>query len=162
MFVSTIHKAKGREFDNVHLLLCGIQRMDDDMLRAIYVGITRAKHNLYLYNDVSFLTSQSSIVLSLSMRDVWLDYFRHRKEQVHRLRSGDKLGYAEGYLLNQQGQRIASLSNAMRDRIKELESKNYSVADVEVSYVIAWRPREEQQEVAICLANIVLNKSKSL
>ena len=35
VFVSTIHKAKGREFDNVYLLLCGIQRMDNDMLRAI-------------------------------------------------------------------------------------------------------------------------------
>lgn len=158
VFVSTIHKAKGREFDNVHLLLGGIQRMDNDMLRTIYVGITRAKHKLYLYNDVSFLTSQSSIVLSLSMRDVWLDYFRHHKEQVLRQRSGDKLDYADGYLLNQQGIRIASLSNAMRDRIKELESKNYSVADVEVSYIIAWRPREEQQEVAISLANIVLSK----
>jgi ATP-dependent DNA helicase RecQ len=122
------------------------------------VGITRAKHKLYLYNDVTFLTSQPSIVISLSMRDVWLDYFRLHKEQVLRLRSGDKLNYADGYLLNQQGIRIASLSNAMRDRIKELETMNYSVADVEVSYVIAWRPREEQQEVAICLANIVLNK----
>lgn len=158
VFVSTIHKAKGREFDNVHLLLGGIQRLDNDMLRAIYVGITRARHNLYLYNDVSFLTSMHSIFISLSMRDVWLDFFRNRKEKVLRQRSGDKLNYADGYLLNQQGIRIASLSNAMRDRIKELESKNYSVADVEVSYVIAWRPREEQQEVAICLANIVLSK----
>ncbi|MBQ7687478.1 MAG: RecQ family ATP-dependent DNA helicase [Bacteroidaceae bacterium] len=157
VFVSTIHKAKGREFDNVYLLLCGIQRMDNDMLRAIYVGITRAKHNLYLFNDASFLSSQPSIVLSLSMRDVWLDYFRNHKEQVLRLRSGDKLNYSDGYLLNKQGMRIASLSNAMRERIKELESKNYSVADVEVSYVIAWHPREEQQEVAICLANIILN-----
>ena len=102
---------------------------------------------------------QSSIVISLSMRDVWLDYFRHHKEQVLRLRSGDKLNYADGYLLNQQGIRIASLSNAMRDRIKELEFKNYSIADVEISYVIAWRPREEQQEVAICLANLVLKKN---
>ena len=157
VFVSTIHKAKGREFDNVYLLLCGIQRMDNDMLRAIYVGITRAKHNLYLFNDASFLSSQPSIVLSLSMRDVWLDYFRNHKEQVLRLRSGDKLNYSDGYLLNKQGMRIASLSNAMRERIKELVSKNYSVADVEVSYVIAWHPREEQQEVAICLANIILN-----
>ena len=161
VFVSTIHKAKGREFDNVHLLLGGIQRMDSDMMRAIYVGITRAKHNLYLYNDVSFLISQPSIVISLSMRDVWLDFFRHHKKQVLCLRSGDKLNYADGYLLNQQGIRIASLSKAMRDRIKDLESKNYSVADVEISYVIAWRPREEQQEVAICLANIILdNKLK--
>ena len=158
VFVSTIHKAKGREFDNVHLLLGGIQRMDNDLLRAIYVGITRAKHKLYLYNDVSFLTSQPSIVISLSMRDVWLDFFRHHKEQVLCLRSGDKLNYADGYLLSQQGIRIASLSNAMRDRIKELESMNYSVIDVEVSYVIAWRPRKEQQEIAICLANLTLKK----
>ena len=133
--------------------------MDNDMLRAIYVGITRAKHNLYLFNDASFLRFQASIVLSLSMRDVWLDYFRNYKEQVLRLRSGDKLNYSEGYLLNQQGIRIASLSNSMRERIKELESKNYSVADVEVSYIIAWRPREELQEVAICLANIILNNN---
>ena len=158
VFVSTIHKAKGREFDNVHLLLGGIQRMDSDMMRAIYVGITRAKHNLYIYSDITFLASQPSIVLSLSMRDVWLDYFRHHKEQVLRLRSGDKLNYAEGYLLNHQGMRIASLSNAMRDRIKELQSRNYSVADVEVSYVLAWRPREEKDEVAVCLANVVLSK----
>ena len=158
VFVSTIHKAKGREFDNVHLLLGGIQRMDSDMMRAIYVGITRAKHNLCIYNDTTFLASQPSIVLSLSMRDVWLDYFRHRKEQVLRLRSGNKLNYAEGYLLNHQGMRIASLSNAMRDRIKELESRSYSVADVEVSYVLAWRPREEKDEVAVCLANVVLSK----
>ena len=52
----------------------------------------------------------------------------------------------------------ASLSNAMRDRIKELESRNYSVADVEVSYVLAWHPREEKDEVAVCLANVVLSK----
>ena len=161
VFVSTIHKAKGREFDNVHLLLGGILRMDSDMMRAIYVGITRAKHNLYIYNDTTFLASQPSIVLSLSMRDVWLDYFRPHKEQVLRLRSGDKLNYAEGFLLNHQGMRIASLSNAMRDRIKELESRSYCVVDVEVSYIIAWRPHEEQQEVAICLANIILdNKLK--
>ena len=162
VFVSTIHKAKGREFDNVHLLLGSIQRMDLDMMRAIYVGITRAKHSLYIYNDTLFLTTQPSIVLALSMRDVWLDFFRNRNEQVLRLRSGNKLSYSEGYLLNQQGMYIASLSSTMRDRIKELESKNYQVSDVEVSYVVAWRPREEKQEVAICLANIILKTHCSI
>ena len=159
VFVSTIHKAKGREFDTVHLLLGGIQRMDSDMMRAIYVGITRAKHNLIIYNDTSFLSDLPTLVLSLSMRDVWLDYFRPRKEQVLRLRSGDKLSYSDGYLLTASGTRIASLSTAMRDRIKDLESKGYAVTDVEVSYVLAWRPREEKDEVAVCLANIVLTKS---
>ena len=157
VFVSTIHKAKGREFDTVHLLLGGIREMDNDMLRAIYVGITRAKHNLFIYSDTSFLTNQTSIVLSLSMRDVWLDYFRNRKEQILRLRSGEKLDYSEGYLLS-HGMRIGSLSITMRERIKELEKKGYAVSDTEVSFVIAWKPLEEKREIAVCLANMVLNK----
>lgn len=158
VFVSTIHKAKGREFDTVHLLLGGIKDMDNDMLRAIYVGITRAKHNLFVYNDISFLTSQSMIVLSLSMSDVWLDYFRDHKEKTLRLRSGDKMTYRNGYLLSEKREYIASLSTAMRDRMKDYEEKGYHVADVEVSYILAWRPREEPQEVAVCLANLTLEK----
>ena len=161
VFVSTIHKAKGREFDNVHLVLGGIVGMDNDMLRAIYVGITRAKHNLFIYNDTSFLTSQPTIVLSLSMRDVKLDFFRDRKESVLHLRSGDKMAYRNGYLLSENGEYIASLSNAMRDRMKDYEEKGYQVIDAEVSYILAWRPREEPQEVAVCLANLTLKTSSN-
>ena len=160
VFVSTIHKAKGREFDTVHLMLGGIQKMDNDMIRTVYVGITRAKHHLYIYHDTSVLTNQPSIVLSLSMRDVWLDYFRSRKEQILRLRSGDKLNYSDGYLLS-QGVRIGSLSNAMREHIKEFEANGYAVSNVEVSFVLAWRPRIEEKEIAVCLANLVLNKEET-
>jgi ATP-dependent DNA helicase RecQ len=159
-FVSTIHKAKGREFDTVHLLLGGIQRMDSDMLRAIYVGITRAKHHLYIYNDTSFLISQPSIALSLSMHDVWLDFFRNRIEQVLRLRSGDKMKYANGYLLSEKGEYISRLSTSMRDRMNEHKEKGYIVTDAEVSFVLAWRPPQENQEIAVCLANLVLSKSE--
>lgn len=162
VFVSTIHKAKGREFGTVHLLLGGIRKMDDDMLRAIYVGITRAKHNLYIYNDISFLTSLPKIVLPLSMRDVWLDYFRDKKEAVLRLRSGDKLTFRNGYLLSEKGECIASLSNAMRERLKDHVQKGYQVTDAEVSYILAWRPREELQEVAVCLSNLTLEKNHTL
>lgn len=128
------------------------------MLRAIYVGITRAKHHLLIYHDTSALTNHPSVVLSLSMRDVWLDYFRNRKEQILRLRSGDRLQYADGFLMS-RGERIGSLSNAMRERIKALESKGYAVTDAEVSFVIAWRPREEDREIAVCLANLVLDNA---
>ena len=156
IFVSTIHKAKGREFDTVHLLLGGIQEMDADMLRAVYVGITRARHNLFVYNDTSFLASQPSMVLSLSMRDVWLDYFRDKKKMVLGLRSGDKMSYRNGYLLSEKGEYITRLSVAMRDQLKNYEEKGYRVTDAVVSYILAWRPREEPQEVAVCLANLIL------
>ena len=158
VFVSTIHKAKGREFDTVHLLHGGISGFDAEKKRAIYVGLTRARHNLYIYKDISLLDSQPSIVLSLSMHDVWLDYFRNKKEQVLALRSGDRLRYDNGYLLSMKGDRIASVSTKMRDRIKELEDKGYFANDAEASFILAWRPREEPDEVAVCLANIVLRR----
>ena len=92
------------------------------------------------------------------MHDVWLDYFRDKKEQVLGLRSGDKLGYDNGYLLSPRGDKIASVSTKMRDRIYEMENKGYLVSEAEASFVLAWRPREEPNEVAVCLANMVLKK----
>ncbi len=156
VFVSTIHKAKGREFDTVHLLVGGISRMDADMTRAVYVGITRARHNLLIYRDVSFLEKQPSIVVALSMHDVRLDYFKNKKGKVLTLRSGDKMRYSNGYLLNERGDYIVSLSTAMRERLQAMESNGYAVSDASVSYVLAWHPKEEHEEVAVCLANLIL------
>ena len=158
VFVSTIHKAKGREFDTVYLLLGGIREMNVEMLRAIYVGITRAKHRLFICNDTSFLSSQPSIAISLSMHDVVLDYFRDRKEKVLKLRSGDTLHYSNGYLISQQGDYIAYLSKGMRKRMEELQQKGYEVTSAEVSYILAWRRREEPQVTDVCLANLILEK----
>ena len=161
VFVSTIHKAKGREFDTVHLMVGNIRMFDEDMLRAVYVGITRAKHNLFFYKDTAFLDSQSSIVIPLSMHDVRLDYFRNHKEQTLRLRSGDKLNYSSNCLSSIQGTRITYLSKSMRKRMEELQAKGFEVTDAEVSFVLAWRPPEEQEEIAVCLANITLTKNGS-
>lgn len=159
IFVSTIHKAKGREFDNVHLLIDGIHEMDHEMLRTIYVGITRARHNLFIYKKMNL--PETTITIPLSMHDVWLDYFRYRKEIVLSLRSGDQLQYRNNYLLTQNNEYIARLSTAMCERIKVLQQKGYKVSSAIVSYILAWQPREEQQEIAVCLANLVLQKEDS-
>lgn len=47
----------------------------------------------------------------------------------------------------------------MRNRLKTLEAHGYAVADAEVSFVLAWRPREEDKEIAVCLANLVVDNS---
>lgn len=52
IIVSTIHKSKGREFDKVYLLLDHVGLETDEERRKLYVGITRAKQELYVhYND---------------------------------------------------------------------------------------------------------------
>ena len=45
---------------------------------------------------------------------------------------------------------------------KLFAEKGYQVIDAEVSYSLAWRPREEPQEVAVCLANLTLKTSSNV
>ena len=156
VFVSTIHKAKGREFDTVHLIAGNYDAGDADNLRTIYVGLTRAKRSLYIYNSTDL--AGTAICLSLTLRDVWLDYFREHKQEVLKLRSGDKLTYSKGYLVTRQGMYIGRLSKNKMLQIDELQHKGYTVTQAEVSYVLAWRPRDEKHEVAVCLANLYLEK----
>ena len=156
VFVSTIHKAKGREFDTVYLLSKIPDNRDVDDMRAYYVGLTRAKRNLYLVPDLP--TASSSIIIPLSMRDVWLDFFIGRKDIVLRLRSGDSLIYKAGFLLDERGFNIAALSTSGKERIEAWTEKGYEVASAHVSYTLAWKPQDYDVEYAVCLANIVLTK----
>ncbi len=132
--------------------------MDNDMLRTIYVGITRAKQQLYIYKDTSFLNDCPSIVIPLTMRDVWLDFFRDKKKLILSLRSGDRLTYRNNLLFSAKGECIAVLSMGMKERIKQLQAKGFQVKEAEASYIIAWRPQEKKEEVAVCLANLVLER----
>lgn len=156
VFVSTIHKAKGREFDTVHLFVSDPYTHNPDDLRVLYVGLTRARRNLYIYLQPEL--DQTTMSISLNMHDVWLDYFKDRKETVLRLRSGEPLQYNNGYLVSQQGAFIACLSRAKKQELEGLRQKGYRVAHAEASYILAWRPRDEAQEVAVCLADLILEK----
>ena len=58
ILISTIHQVKGGEADNVALLLDSTRRTVlniydniDDELRVLYVGVTRAKKNLFLIDS---------------------------------------------------------------------------------------------------------------
>ena len=156
VFVSTIHKAKGREFDTVYLLSPVPDGRDVDNMRAYYVGLTRAKRNLFLVTNPP--VQYSSISIALNMRDVKLDFFRGMKDIILNLRSGDTLYYKNDYLLNEQGITIAALSASCRDKLKAWTDKGYEVANAKVSYTLAWKPQDSNLEYAVCLANIVLSK----
>jgi ATP-dependent DNA helicase RecQ len=158
VFVSTIHKAKGREFDTVYLLSPVPDGRDINDMRAYYVGLTRVKRNLYLVTNPP--VEYSSISIALNMHDVWLDFFKGRKEIVLRLRSGDSLQYQDGYLLNDQGINIVALSASGKDKLKVWTDKGYEVKSAKVSYTLAWKPQDSEIEYAVCLANVVLTRVK--
>ncbi len=156
VFVSTIHKAKGREFDTVYLLSPVPDGKDVNDMRAYYVGLTRARRNLFLVTNPP--VQYSSISIALNMHDVKLDFFKGLKDIVLRLRSGDSLQYHEGYLSNEQGINIAALSASGKEKLKVWTVKGYEVTSAKVSYTLAWRPRGYDKDYAVCLANIVLRR----
>lgn len=156
IFVSTIHKAKGREFDTVYLLSPVPDKKDVNDMRAYYVGLTRAKKNLYLVTNPP--VQYTSISIALDMHDVWLDFFIGRKDIVLRLRSGESLQFNDGYLLNKQGINIVALSATGKKKLKSWTDKGYEVTSAKVSYILAWHPIESATEYAVCLANLVLTK----
>jgi len=170
ILVSTIHKAKGREFDTVHILLNGEQADTEEKLRKIYVGITRAKHKLLIHTNTNIFgtptivnntlySEPDEILLQLTHRDVFLSFFKKNKKQILQLRSGQMLIYNEGYLnLPNSTERIVSLSNKCRSELTEWNNKGYCIKNVRINYIVAWRGQDDTEETAVLLPEIVLVK----
>ena len=168
VFISTIHKAKGREFDTVHLVALGL-RETEAMLHALYVGITRAKKQLVIHSDNKIFSrllpptihhvvpnEHVPVSVALSYRDVYLDFFKDKKSLILKLRGGDPLRYEHSYLFTMKGECVASLSKTKREEIERLEGKGYQVTEGEVDFIVAWSPKGENQEYAVCLATLYL------
>lgn len=178
VFVSTIHKAKGREFDTVYMMLDGSTAATDEEKRKLYVGMTRAKNALYIhYNtelfsafslpEIEYVEDQNcyaepaELTLQLTHRDVVLDFFKSRKEVLFKLRSGMPLSLMDTYLLadlNGSAVRVARLSKACKNRIESLQAKGYYPASAEIRFIVAWKKEGDEEETPVLLSNIHFQK----
>lgn len=175
--VSTIHKAKGREFDDVYMLISGQFYADNELMRRYYVGITRAKNRLFIHTNGDYFDGLKAdrrsvdqrkyvlpeeIVLQLSHKDVNLGYFKELKQHVLSLRGGDALSYNKFVLYDAvTGNVVAKLSQGMQAKLSEWNGKGYSVKSGIVRFVVAWKPKsapKEESETAVLLADLLLEK----
>lgn len=174
--VSTIHKAKGREFDDVYMLISDNYSKDVHLMRRYYVGMTRTKNRLFIHTngdcfnhlsaDRHFTDPQpyampEEIILQLSHKDVYLDFFRERKQEILALRGGDALNYNNLFLYNlSTGKPIAKLSLRMQNTLSEWEQRGYKVKYAYVRFIVAWKPKyaqKDESETAVLLADLVLS-----
>ena len=174
--VSTIHKAKGREFDDVYMLISDNYAKDAHLMRRYYVGITRAKNRLFIhtngdcFNHLSvnqYLIDQrqydmpEEIILQLSHKDVNLGFFKERKQEVLALRGGDSLIYNDFFLYSSSTDKpIAKLSSRMQGTLSEWEQRGYKVQSASVRFVLAWKPKDapkDETETAVLLADLRLS-----
>ena len=177
--ISTIHKSKGREFDEVYILVSDGIQLRDEQLKKYYVAITRAKKNLYIYTSFGCFEGDKSfaqfsfdtedypmpeeVLLQLTHKDVVLNYFKSRKRLVLSLRGGDILEFREGYFFIPGTQKpVAKVSARMQENLDFWISKDYSVFESSVRFIVAWRAKDapkDQEETAVLLPEIRLRKS---
>lgn len=178
VIVSTIHKAKGREFDDIYMLIADTPYKNDKLFRQYYVGMTRAKKRLFIHTNGDFFTRLPSdkqnidnrqypmpeeIVLQLSHKDVYLDFFKPIKHKVLELRSGDNLLLEDSYFLIPSSHRaVAKLSTGMLATLADWKEKGYIPVSASVRFVVAWKAKDapkEEKEAAVLLIDLMLSKS---
>ena len=176
IIVSTIHKAKGKEFDNVFLMLNNYNSVTDSEKRLLYVAMTRAKQNLSIHSntnqfenirrvhdlqihfDENEYDEPKEMTMNLNYKDVWLDYFINKQYAISKLLSGDELIYNGIECLNDKQKSVLKFSNQFNKQIEELKSLGYSVKDVNVNFIVYWKNEENDEEVKIILPVINFEK----
>ena len=175
IFISTIHKAKGKEFDNVFLMLENFNPSSNDSKRVLYVALTRAKQNLtvhlnsnYLHNilvdnlerieDRGVHLPPNELVMHLTFKDVWLDYFIYRQHLIAQLVSGDVLYLNGDECLNSNGQVVLKFSQQFKRTIQEMVEKNYILKSAKVNFVVYWQKEGAEKEIQIILPELYFER----
>lgn len=175
IFVSTIHKAKGKEFENVFMMLENYNSSTDESKRLLYVAMTRAKTNLTIHLNSNFLDDlkvdnlqrienqeihlpPNELAIHLSFKDVWLDYFISRQNFISELKSGDALSINGDICMDTKGNSVLKFSKHFLGQIENMKAKNYELKSAKVNFVIYWKKEETEQEIKIVLPELYFER----
>jgi ATP-dependent DNA helicase RecQ len=175
IFISTIHKVKGKEFDNVFLLLQNFDVRQDDKKRQLYVAITRAKHNLTIHLNGNYLDQfkteglerfennnlyhkPNALAIHLSHRDLNLGYFEFLQKRVNVLSSGDTIFVSEEGCKNEKGEFVLKFSKNFLEKLKEIKNNGYELKEAKVNFIVHWKADDKEREVQIILPELHFEK----
>ena len=175
IMVSTIHKAKGKEFDNVFLVLSNYDLSAEDKRRQLYVGLTRAKSNLTIHYNCSFLDNievenikrindrgnynpPEKIYMHLTHREVNLGYSGFVQKRIQRMETGDPLLITEDGCNNENGEQVLKFSKSFLDKIQDQEQKGFRPSSAKINFIVYWYNEEKKEELQIILPEIVFER----
>lgn len=174
--ISTIHQAKGREFDNVVLVLGNLGALKQDQLRTLYVGLTRAKKNLFIHDNSNLFKYQSvdsygiymddktydmpdEIIVSTGLKDVKLGYSTFIQNRISDLYAGIELTLSEeGVAFDNKD--VVRFSKAMQDQINQFKDKDYELDQAIVKNIVYWFNKEDGKNYRIVLPELSFKKKE--
>jgi len=179
IIVSTIHKAKGKEFDNVIILLDNFNCTSDDNKRQLYVAMTRAKVNLTIHYNNTYLNGLqvdgcvyennrinyppvSQLTYHLTHKDIILSYFDYIQSRLHQLMSGDILMVQQNCLVNSHNETIIKFSKSFQNQIAALDKQGFKLVSAKINFIVYWRKTDDsgelKKEIKIILPEVCFRK----
>ncbi|HIP11478.1 MAG TPA: RecQ family ATP-dependent DNA helicase [Arcobacter sp.] len=178
--VSTIHKSKGMEFDNVIVLVNEKPTTDDD-IRLYYVGMTRTKNELsilrhdtnslnrdggtnYVFDDRIYPENEKLVTLIMGLGDIQLGF---HNENSNEILAGESIGFemrgnAKTFCIIYKNRVIGFLSKAFHKKLQEYMNKGFFLHNVFVEFVVVWHDKEKGKNNKHPLCKIILKKDISV
>jgi ATP-dependent DNA helicase RecQ len=175
ILVSTIHKAKGKEFDNVILMLEDFNLTTDEDRRQLYVAMTRAKQNLTIHLNSNFLDKLTAenleriedrtiypppkeMAMQLTHEHVQLGYFEFVWRRINNLLSGESLRIKEEGCANSRDELVLKYSKKFLEIIGTHVKLGYKLKSAKVNHIVYWMNEEAEKEVKIVLPELSFEK----
>lgn len=188
IIVSTMHKAKGKEFNSVYLAIQNDFIKNDYDRRLLYVALTRAKDKLNIHSQDKFFLKfenlfdqiinydkngeePNQIVFEMGLGDIMLtnNFVQNSIIRTSPL-AGEKIQIIQKenniFELQKNYLSIARLAkydmskpNRLCSKIIMMQSKGYSLnAEAEIEYIVEWVNKETRIKYIEVLAKIFMSK----
>lgn len=185
--VSTMHKAKGKEYDHVIMLIEDYDYSSDESRRLLYVASTRAKKTLHIHTNVNFYDKIESVNITrntyegelkeplkyemiLSHKDISLGSLKYPRPLsiLKTIKTGDQLekdvmnfgkNQVPGLSKGLQGNLLLFSKKFVSEQVKPMLKKGYVIEKGFVEYIVYWYDRDDDREYKIILPKLSFIKS---
>ncbi len=184
IFVSTMHKIKGKQFDKVFLLLDRFSFRSKAKARVVYVAITRPRDYLEIHTHLPIFdhvetpgvirtigriaaTSLPVFSIQCALSDVVLSHFHQDeiKTRAHALVAGEQLDFRPGRnkyhrcMLGGSGhEMVVCFSAVFSKKLDELFEKGYQVKRITIGHIVYWWDEKQERSLRVVLPEIELIK----
>ncbi len=107
--------------------------------------------------DLHSYSKPTELIMQLSHRDVYLDFFKDKKLLILQLRSGTHLYAQNNRLYIRYKERllpVLQFSSACYEKVKKLIVDGYKLYDAKIRFICAWKGKEDETETAVILPDI--------
>jgi ATP-dependent DNA helicase RecQ len=189
IIVSTMHKAKGKEFDHVFMVLKDYNYSSDESKRLLYVASSRAKKSLHIHSNIPFydaivadyictvqfrgqLESPRQYDMILSHKDVSLSSQKYPEALniLKHIKTGDLLREDEmdfgsdkvsGLKKSDRGNLLLYSKFFIENKYQPILQHGYKLSSARVEYIVFWYNKDDGKSYKIVLPRLTFEKDSN-